>query len=580
MLFRSQVSSSASELSMWPHVDASHPRQPEHTYPLSPPSSASVTAHSSPKLSPLTPNDPPYVGQSFAPSPVFRRANSQATKSWKQQTSDGIFDSDEDVMATARYARESPLQSTSSSSHLSQKKANRAITMPTLRTSTDRTQAKSPSKAARPLFHKSSYSSSSSSSSTDSNVLASTPANSGIGRKVAATLQLFKETTGGEDLKLRESIPEVSIGRHKSGQSHIIEDVPKAQYEFVKRSEWPDRETAAIRREKSTTGLSRVRTRDSTTLALTGVDDAEPSRGRERKVSVRDTVINDLTQWRKDVMHRQDAGRGRRLERASNGTSLDPEISSPGSLVSTSTASAPRDLRELNLPSPSTQSRSRVYPSPSRSPFDRNPHSPLSNLPTEPTPSSSAFHTPAHEVRPRDGVRLHPRSPTPIQISSPTTAQKSPLYSLPGPASLPTPTDPPHSPWSTDDESGWETASATTSMSTTSATSLHPLSHLQMNPRPYLHYSNDANDKERDRRFLPSENRLHELNDDPLDDADNLDLELEMGLPHIPLRPFRNQVGGHSAIYKFTKRAVCKVCLLFLFLFVHIGLTTSNARYI
>ena len=30
-------------------------------------------------------------------------------------------------------------------------------------------------------------------------------------------------------------------------------------------------------------------------------------------------------------------------------------------------------------------------------------------------------------------------------------------------------------------------------------------------------------------------------------------------LPHIPLRPFRNQVGGHSAIYKFTRRAVCKV---------------------
>ncbi|OBZ76272.1 hypothetical protein A0H81_03628 [Grifola frondosa] len=29
-------------------------------------------------------------------------------------------------------------------------------------------------------------------------------------------------------------------------------------------------------------------------------------------------------------------------------------------------------------------------------------------------------------------------------------------------------------------------------------------------------------------------------------------------LPHIPLRPFRNQVGGHNAIYKFTKRAVCK----------------------
>ena len=37
------------------------------------------------------------------------------------------------------------------------------------------------------------------------------------------------------------------------------------------------------------------------------------------------------------------------------------------------------------------------------------------------------------------------------------------------------------------------------------------------------------------------------------------DLALSDYLPHIPLRPFRNQVGGHSAIYKFTKRAVCKV---------------------
>jgi hypothetical protein len=25
------------------------------------------------------------------------------------------------------------------------------------------------------------------------------------------------------------------------------------------------------------------------------------------------------------------------------------------------------------------------------------------------------------------------------------------------------------------------------------------------------------------------------------------------------LQPFRNKVGGHSAIYKFTKQAVCKV---------------------
>lgn len=41
---------------------------------------------------------------------------------------------------------------------------------------------------------------------------------------------------------------------------------------------------------------------------------------------------------------------------------------------------------------------------------------------------------------------------------------------------------------------------------------------------------------------------------------DSFDMDdLEGRLPHIPLRRYRNQVGGHSAIYKFTGRAVCKV---------------------
>ena len=47
-----------------------------------------------------------------------------------------------------------------------------------------------------------------------------------------------------------------------------------------------------------------------------------------------------------------------------------------------------------------------------------------------------------------------------------------------------------------------------------------------------------------------------------VDYVDGLDPDLDFSqasLPHIPLRPFRNQVGGHSAIYKFTKGAVCKV---------------------
>lgn len=52
---------------------------------------------------------------------------------------------------------------------------------------------------------------------------------------------------------------------------------------------------------------------------------------------------------------------------------------------------------------------------------------------------------------------------------------------------------------------------------------------------------------------------------DGLNSGDEFDFDFDMsqgGLPHIPLRPFRNQVGGHSAIYKFTKQAVCKVSIV------------------
>jgi inositol-hexakisphosphate kinase len=45
------------------------------------------------------------------------------------------------------------------------------------------------------------------------------------------------------------------------------------------------------------------------------------------------------------------------------------------------------------------------------------------------------------------------------------------------------------------------------------------------------------------------------------DDPEFGDQSSQDQLPHVPLRPFRNQVGGHSTIYKFTKGAVCKVRL-------------------
>ena len=54
------------------------------------------------------------------------------------------------------------------------------------------------------------------------------------------------------------------------------------------------------------------------------------------------------------------------------------------------------------------------------------------------------------------------------------------------------------------------------------------------------------------------------------------DLDFDDCLPHIPLRPFRNQVGGHSAIYRFTKRAVCKVSIFSILMFYNIILRSSS----
>ncbi|KAF9055054.1 SAICAR synthase-like protein [Hymenopellis radicata] len=205
-----------------------------------------------------------------------------------------------------------------------------------------------------------------------------------LGRKVAATLRLFKDSTeAGPSSKSTENVAE--------------------KYEFVKRSEWPDRETAALRREKSSTALQRVRTRERDE----GTDGGSST--SSRKQSGRDMKLADLANWRKGVME----GRGRRMER----------------------------------------------------------------------PVAS----PAPPLSPRD------------------------MFSV--------------SPWSTDDdEDTWESGSASTTTSTTSFPS-HAV-----------------------------------LDDSYVDDetANDDELDLDVSLPHIPLKPFRNQVGGHSAIYKFTKRAVCK----------------------
>jgi hypothetical protein len=350
---------------------------------------------------------------------------------------------------------------------------------------------------------------------------------SGIGRKVAASLQLFKESTGNPGEEPRElSISQTSTGIHRARSSSKVDDVAEAQYQFVKRSAWPDREAAAVSRERSMSTLKRAWPRES---AGAPPQDADPPRVKDRKPSSgRDNIVNDPTERRRDLVTN---GRGRRRERGADDLIFDIEVDPDLSASNTT-----HDIHDLTFQtSPFPRSLSRAYPpspSPSCSPTSRVPPLSLHHLPTEPSPRSSFFRP---EVPPSQSV-------TPLQTQSTFPSETPPI----------TPAND-FSPWSTDDESS---ASITASASTTS-TNNYPFSSL--------HPSLDGGHYQHQQTSAPSNTvsgpGLGESEEDSVTQDGHLS---EDHLPHIPLRPFRNQVGGHSAIYKFTKRAVCKVRLILL----------------
>jgi inositol-hexakisphosphate kinase len=516
--------------------DSKNSKQHYYRFPLSPPSSGTVTAISSPRLSTITPNDPEVVEKLLATSSALCQNFTLAPNtSWRRQPANTATDSD--GYLTEKSSQPQPSRTRP------RKAANRALTLPTGSTPLELTAGSSPPKTARqyPRRSSSTCSSSSSSSPTSPELVPSQPS-AGIGRKVAATLQLFKETAGApEEAKPGEpsTRPETSAsGIRRTGSFSQPEDVAEAQFEFVKRSEWPEREAAAVRRERSSTNLERVKTRES-------IREDEP-RLKDRISSTRDSGITDLTQWRKEVVtrqERQDNSRGRRRERTVD-EGVAENVRSEVPLSVSSSFHEP--------PSPFIRPRSRAYPpspSPSRSPATRNAsyvyNDEASDVPavhSRPSlPDLSITQTTSH----------HSRSPTPIQSQSPFPAYTSRPDSPQESTSF--------SPWSTDDESTWETASATTSTSTTSAHT--PFRFPSSHDTDYPSFL----DPPEDQKHLPllyaagDNGHIGSRFENP-EKGSALQLHSHDNLPHIPLRPFRNQVGGHSAIYKFTKQAVCKVC--------------------
>lgn len=494
------------------------------------PSSSQHPRTSSPSRSSFdsVPIKPP---QATPPSPRRTNSHSVYPVKWTHRFHAGSDGSDTETKPT----RVSPHKSRK---RLPQRKSDRALTLPSSRTKPPELVLSHP-RISRPRSRRSSSASTSSSSSSHKPVVH--PQSAGIGRKVAASLDLFKEsvtTPTAEEPSPFEFVRPLSSSSKRKASTSRVDDVAEPQFEFVKRSDWPDRESVAGRREKSTT-LERVRTRDSTSSHVSTRED-DDRRRKEWPPQPRESVLSDLLQWRDAVL----SGRGRRRERPpwSEDPAQEFVIGSPSSVTSTASGGTVYITSPNEMPERRSSSSNVLSP---------NHHSPFPDI-VAPSPIAAPDHPPP----PFLSLPSSSRSPTPA----------NPLPALPSAPPSFVPELPDYSSWSTDEEeSAWETASITSTSSTTSASSPFLLSPARTSPhpQPIVRHASDEDDEHHHRDILSRyENLGMEHPEGSVNGLPSGSFSLSQeSLPHIPLRPFRNQVGGHSAIYKFTKRAVCKVCL-------------------
>lgn len=407
-----------------------------------------------------------------------------------------------------------------------------------------RTPTLPPFRSSSPVPIPRSRSRSSTESSSSSGSDPQQPPQHGMGRKVAASLDLFRETSSSAD-ELDElensSIPLVPSTRRRVTSKHHSQTTAEPEFSFFKRSEWPDRESAAARREQSGGTREHVRTRDGSYPNSASRNPTDAQRRKDRPHSVRENVISELVSWRKDILgdSYQDRGRPRKRSLDSN-QRIDP-VDHQGSRRNGSSFRNPRDFQ-----------------------FTASSSSPVSLT---------------------DVALTSPIVPSAIIPDSPLSHRDA----------LP-PANAHNSPYTTEDDddesSNWDDDTGSDSGTTASSSSQWPRSPSQSNTSsPMLKHSvhHDDHDGDADDEdsglVIPSRIRqstipppelsdfppfLSNFHDNDLqgdeDGSDNGTFSLgkfanlsHESLPHIPLQPFRNQVGGHSAIYKFTKRAVCKV---------------------
>ncbi|KAG9127932.1 hypothetical protein FRC07_007372 [Ceratobasidium sp. 392] len=415
-------------------------------------------------------------------------------------------------------------------------------------------------------------------------------ASAGIGRKVAASLQIFKETasaTPDEELA-SVSIEHHTVASHRAssikGKAPTIisppvcsadgtEEVREAQ--FVSRADWPDRKPSTAAKRTKSFLVERVPIRD-------GKGDGQVKEHNRRRSSMSDRagiILDDLLDddprgrsWQRQednlpsvfessLSRSPDVSRQSRADRrgspSRSGLTTSPRIISshsageePSSLSTTPTS---RPQSKQIPTTPKSIQRPSVSPTILRSDSNQT----VGTTPRAPRTRPSVSRAASSNKVPTTEVILDLPIAKP-SIKSPTSVER-PLDAtptkhsqpLPAPAS-PIPTRPvrPSAYATYSDSSEWETTSMTSSFSDASTLSRSrptsvsaPSGHASVeNPE----FGDVSDDEEKGGNGL-------------IDIQDELDsLDIDGVLPSVPLRPFRNQVGGHSAIYKFTKRAVCK----------------------
>lgn len=287
--------------------------------------------------------------------------------------------------------------------------------------------------------------------------------------------------------------------------------------QFFKRAAWPDRENVPIWRDKSAAAIGRLRDTQSPSASPPEHEDSEPE--WEKREEDRAAPRRGTQGW--------NGNRGRPLQR---GLSWDQQHQNDETYVEEDPPPADPGLPYVSRPG----SSSRLYPSssPSRTPPSRI----ITTLPDN---------VPAPALPP---LIASPRSPSPpLRPARSTISTRHPI-----------------TPWSmspTDSESdldGYEDGTED------EAESVFSVASSTSSPAYTPPVTTLPDDTLVPVRTVESSEPGHEglEVDSMMGSMGMADWETELfqqRLPHVPLRPFRNQVGGHSAIYKFTRRAVCKV---------------------